>query len=76
MQGFGVQAQVLELTHRLHSSSFFYGLYLGSYKPKYGSPKKELLWSLWVFVGVRIRGTLEEIDPLNRVRSKRARSRV
>ena len=38
-------------THRLHSSSFFVGLYLGFLE---GKPKKELPWSLWVgFRGLR-----------------------
>ena len=34
------------------------------------------LMHMWPFLGVRIRGTLGDIDPLNKVPFKRATSRV
>ena len=47
--------------------------------PKKVTPKKELQWRLQVWVevvGVRIRGTLGDVDPLNKVPFMRAISRV
>ena len=77
-QTFNIGAVLQGTTHRPLSSSSW-GL---PYRLLNINLKKELLRGLWVnpkqasFMGVRTRGTIGDIDPLNKVSFKRARSRA